>query len=235
MAGLSGSTYLAATGGKVYAVGSIGAEVFDPATGTWSPIADLNQPRTPGGVIALDGKVYAIGGTVSSSLVATVEAYDPNSDLWNQAAPLPVPRTSIGVATLGGKIYAFGGNSAGQNFSARVDEYDPATNTWQQKPNMPVGRTALAATTGDDGRIYVMAGAYFSGSETDTSRQTVHQYDPTSGTWRACLDLLAPRWALAAAATEGKVYAIGGVRLNTSTGVYTAFDTLMEGTLPVCP
>jgi hypothetical protein len=39
-----------------------------------------------------------------------------------------------------------------------VEAYDPLTSTWSTAPALATARNSLAATTGADGRIYVIGG-----------------------------------------------------------------------------
>ena len=38
------------------------AEKYDQLTGCWEPIASLKDPRSGVGVVAIGGKMYALGG-----------------------------------------------------------------------------------------------------------------------------------------------------------------------------
>ena len=65
-------------GGKVYAIGGCSgsdlntAEVYDPGTNTWSPIASMGAQRSGVAAVSLGGKVYAIGGYSGSELNTAV-------------------------------------------------------------------------------------------------------------------------------------------------------------------
>ena len=85
-------------------------------------------------VAVLDGKLYAVGGNLSS-----VERYDPATNAWEAVAPLTLARFGAGVAALEGKLYAVGGRVEEDDEAAEVDRpanmverFDPATNVWQE-------------------------------------------------------------------------------------------------------
>jgi len=63
----------------------------------WTTLAPM--PTARHGLAAAagsDGKIYAIGGTISSgAAVATMEAYDPVADTWSAAAPMSAARTGL--------------------------------------------------------------------------------------------------------------------------------------------
>jgi N-acetylneuraminic acid mutarotase len=61
-------------------------EVYDPATDTWTRKADMPTPRADLTASAVNGKIYAIGGTrhVAVDALPIVEEYDPATDTWTQ-------------------------------------------------------------------------------------------------------------------------------------------------------
>ena len=65
--------------------------------------------RSAGGVSALRGFVYALGGHDGLSIFDSVERYDPASDTWTKVKPMLSRRCRLGVATLNGRLYACGG------------------------------------------------------------------------------------------------------------------------------
>ena len=109
-------TYLgvAALGGKLYAVGGgnddddgplSSAEVFDPQTQTWAPIAPMSTERQYVMVAAVQGKLYAAGGDRPgerrlNGALLSVEAYDPQQNRWEAVAPMAQGRHSFAVAAI---------------------------------------------------------------------------------------------------------------------------------------
>src|SRR5439155_1569740 len=170
------------------------------------------------GVAAVNGKVYAIGGTPDQSNgPATVEEYDPATNSWTNCAglsstgcaPMPTARYALGVATAtNGKIYAMGGMVANA-----VEEYDPATNSWATKAPMPTGRAYLGVVAAPNGKLYAIGGVDPGGSSSPPSVfAKVEQYDPATNTWVSCPAMPTARAELGvAAADNGKLYAIGGI------------------------
>ena len=88
---------MAALGGKLYAVGGANtndgplssAEVFDPQTQTWAPIAPMSAERHYVMVAVVGGKLYAAGGDDSEgSEQRSVEAYDPQQNRWEAVASM---------------------------------------------------------------------------------------------------------------------------------------------------
>jgi len=55
-------------------------ERYNPVTSSWSMVAHMSCPRGGVGIVALGGKLYAVGGHDGSNYLSSVEEYDPTSD-----------------------------------------------------------------------------------------------------------------------------------------------------------
>lgn len=113
----------AAVGGYLYAIGGeIGpdeaasnqSEVdrYDPATDTWTRVADLPAPRshTNAATFVLNGKIWCVGGEIAHNAPAnTVWSYDPAVNKWSRHTNLPNPRRAMVALPVNGKIVATGG------------------------------------------------------------------------------------------------------------------------------
>ena len=83
-------------GGKLYVSGGhdgnsplSSAEVFDPQTQTWAPIAPMSTEREDVMVAAVQGKLYAAGGDDrNGDTLDSVEAYDPQQKCWEAVASM---------------------------------------------------------------------------------------------------------------------------------------------------
>jgi hypothetical protein len=154
--------------------------------------------------VALDKKIYAIGGSNGASL-STVEVYDPATNSWAAGTPMQTPRAYLGAAVLGNKIYAVGGTNAGTDLNT-AEVFDPVANSWS-----PIASTAIArngtAVVALDNKIYAIGGGS-STSETFTNR--VEVYDPALNTWTEVAPMPTPRAYLGAAVLANAIYAING-------------------------
>ncbi len=212
---------LASVGGKLYAVGGVDhsltglppaernrpgstVEEYDPAANAWTAKASMPTSRYHLGMAALDGKLYAVGGTSGGYRLATVEQYDPASNTWTAKAPMPTARLGLAVAALDGKLYAVGGTNGSGNHLAAVEEYDPRTDTWTAKAPMPTPRYGLAVAA-LDGKLYAVGG--FGDASVAVK---VEEYDPATNTWIAKARMPTPRGFLGAGALDGKLYVVGG-------------------------
>jgi hypothetical protein len=100
---------------------STSAEIYDPASNTWTAAADLAQARYAS-VLALlpTGQVLAVGGArdydtrwIAGSFVGEIEVYDPLANHWHTAGALPRPGANAAVARLpDGRLWVTGGKPA---------------------------------------------------------------------------------------------------------------------------
>lgn len=67
-------------------------ETYDPFSNKWSNIAKLSATRHRLGITALDGVIYAVGGSDGTVCLNTVEKYDAENDIWNPVASMSARR-----------------------------------------------------------------------------------------------------------------------------------------------
>ncbi|HKZ79853.1 MAG TPA: kelch repeat-containing protein [Pyrinomonadaceae bacterium] len=105
------------------------AELYDPATGSWTPTGSLNTARAfLMAILLLNGKVLAVGGGNFTFAFKTAELYDPATGQWSTTGSMLTARDSSSTLTLlaSGKVLVVG-NVLGQK-SAEL--YDPASGSW---------------------------------------------------------------------------------------------------------
>ena len=163
--------------------------VDNPKEDYWVSKTPMNQTRAGVGVVAVDGKIYAIGGASTApfiyqteNLVNTTEEYNPTTDSWTIKPSMPTPRAYFGIAAIENKIYCIGGivdvakeeiGSFMHTFSvdSTVNEvYDTISETWETKSSMPTSESRFEANV-VNGKIYAI-GAYFT-----------YIYDPVTDSW----------------------------------------------------
>jgi len=198
-------------------------------SGTWSEGARLGDQRTEAAVVAVNGKIYMLGGMArGQDAHALNQEYDPATDRWLERAPMPHALSHAGAAALNGKIYVVGGFLRNVHLDAQnlAFEYDPAADTWRtlapmKSPRGAVGVVAL------NGKIHAIGGR-------DVNRVTVatHEvYDPATGRWGELGPLPKARDHLAAIAVDGRIHVIGG-RFDASTdntGLHDVYDPAGAG------
>jgi N-acetylneuraminic acid mutarotase len=179
------------------------------ASGQWEAKAPMPQARNEVAAVAVNGKLYVIGGASREGgyELTTTEEYDPASDTWRARAPMLHGLNHVGAAVLDGKIYVVGGfirrsHGGAQN---RAMVYDPQTDSWRDLPPMkgPRGSVAVAAAAG---KIHA-----FGGRLDEAHMLTTHEaYDPANNTWSEAAPLSRARDHMAAVTADGKIHVIGG-------------------------
>jgi len=114
-------------GGPEWSVST--AEIYDPATDTWTQASDMPGNRCNHTASIVAGKMYIIGGNVWPEVLwsPVVDVYDPATDTWTTAADFPTPRLDPTASVVDGKIYTIGGRlyfGEGAEVST-VEEFNP--------------------------------------------------------------------------------------------------------------
>ena len=193
--------------------------VAKPAYGTevtensWVTKAPMNEARGGLGVAAVNGKVYAIGGSTQQGLsdqyakgiVGTNEEYDPTTDTWTFNTPMPTPRVYFAITVHQNKIYCIGGYTRNSSLTGANEAYDSATDTWETKKPMPTPRALLRAN-GANGKIYLIGG------NGPNSYLTLNEvYDPATDSWNTRAPLPTATATYASAVVDNKIYVINSL------------------------
>jgi N-acetylneuraminic acid mutarotase len=163
-------------------------EVFDIATGTWSPAAPMLTARNHHGASLIDGKIYVVGGRIGSTFiiglsnnVSTNEVFDIGKNTWAAVLGMPTPRSGVGTAVLNGRMHVLGGEAYLNDLvgTYRTHEaFDPKTNAWQRLPPMPTPRHGLAVAE-IGGKMYAVSGSNVAGGGGPHEGVNVNEvYDP---------------------------------------------------------
>ena len=126
-------------------------------------------------------------------------------------------------------VYILGGSNVNEEGLTKVEAYDPLTDAWKQLASMPIGRH-LHAGAALDGNIYVMGGhpnpdvVY----DDDDTLCTADVYNPRTDCWYRLANMTRARTNLAAAAADGRIFAIGGESdCGETIATVEAFDPLL--------
>ena len=169
----------------------------------WTQKADIPTARWHLSSVAVNDKIYAIGGVNGYN---SNEEYDPATIKWTVKKSMPTGRAFIGTGVVDGKIYVIGGSILFGAALNTVEMYDPADNSWTSKASLPTGRHGVGSCA-IDGRIYVIGGSI----STSSALTAVELYDPLTDEWTVDLaDMPTARWEPECAAVNGKIYVIGG-------------------------
>lgn len=191
-------------------------DVYDPATDTWTRLADEPTAITHAGVVVDGSMIYLIGGYVGNHPgegTTLVHRYDTATDTWSLAASLPEARGAGSAAILDRKIHFFGGmNGARTQDQAEhwvLDLNDPAA-TWTAAAPLANARNHTAAVA-LNGKIYCVGGQHSQEAAQDAQRE-VNCYDPATGTWTRVADLPVVRSHTNASTfvMDGRIIVLGG-------------------------
>ena len=198
-------------------------DVYDPMTDGWKQVSSMPTKRCAHGCVALDGKIYAIGGfNGDDGTLNSADVYDPQSDSWQPLAEMASARQEFAAATAGGKIYVIGGTESDDDTTAAVEAFDPLLGTWAEVASMSVARRLHAAAV-VDGKIYVLGG-YDAGAGSGQGLDSVEMYDPQTDSWQQKTSLPHAGSRHVAAVMGGKIYVSGGYRDGSEASTLLVFD-----------
>ncbi len=184
--------------------------VYAEGESTWTIKAPMLNDRSHFQTVAINGKIYAIGGRINWKTTNTVEEYDPTLNIWKSKSPMSYARSSsYESAVINGKIYVFGGKNDSTTLNS-VEEYNPVTDTWVNKASMYYERCLQQVVVLND-KIYVLGG--YNGSN---ALKTAEEYDPATNRWKLLAPMSTERMNFQAVVLNGRIYAIGGSKDGNS-------------------
>jgi uncharacterized repeat protein (TIGR01451 family) len=203
------------------------AEIWDPATSSWSTGAPMARTRADHTATLLgNSKVLVVGGFTGSGS-PRAELYDLGSGMWsNVTAPSGTPQPTVDhTATLleTGDVLIAGGRVAADIRSKLAVLYEPDSNTWKVEPNLGAVRDRHTGTLLRDGRLLIAGGL----TEGGFALETAELYEPRRRLWNAAAPMGVARHAHAATELEdGSVLVAGG--FDNSLGVPVASAELYD-------
>ena len=192
--------------------GHMAAEIYDPASATWTRQANPIRQRYGFTATPLpDGRVLIVGGDAFGS--NTSEAFDPSSGTWTATANLNGPRVNGRVAALadGRVLLAGGARPPSVDPLQDAEIYDPANDTWTVTGSMVVALPWFTMATLQDGTVLASGGGY--------DNITSEVYDPIAGTWSQSGDVAGANQGFTLTVlADGRAFAVGG------TGTHHLYD-----------
>jgi Galactose oxidase, central domain len=162
-------------------------DAFDPASGTFSKIGQINEGRdSPTATLLPDGKVLIAGGAAvnadqQSIASNTVEVFDPAKGVSTTPTAMSEGRVlHVAVPLADGRVLLAGGTT-GVNLdhsTASADLFDPATGATTPAASLTESRTAASGVRLLDGSILVVGGARKEGGKIVARLQTAELFKP---------------------------------------------------------
>lgn len=198
----NGHTATALPAGQVLVVGGVdpaivgeasdqlAAELFDPASATFSLAGQLGQGRTNHSATALaSGDVLVMGGRSNSlpNYPNTLERWSKTTRTFTLAAATPTGfHGADHTATLlpSGSVLFIGGRTTVLSPSGAVDRYDPATDAWTSLASLAgvsTSRTQHGALLLPGGRVAVVGGITY--PPVPAVERALELYDPATDGW----------------------------------------------------
>jgi N-acetylneuraminic acid mutarotase len=166
------------------------SDVYNPATNSWTRIADMPTRLTHAGVATVGRDVYFAGGYIGTGPGYTqqfgteqVWRYNVDTNTYHAMPNLPAKLAGGGLVAVGRNLHYFGGNNAsrqdvGVHYRLNLD--NPAAG-WVARKSMITARSHMGYVN-LNGRIYAVGGQ--KGNDGSLVAQSVvEMYDPATDTW----------------------------------------------------
>ncbi|MGH7993466.1 MAG: Kelch repeat-containing protein, partial [Limisphaerales bacterium] len=187
------------------------AELYNPATKSWTMTGGMNDGRAVFTTILLtNGQVLAAGGffyepSNQFGSLASAELYDPATGAWTRTGSMANARSGHTATLLpNGQVLVAGGNGDDGTLT-NCELYDPSTGTWSATGGMNAPRAFHIAALLPNGLALAAGG--------DTNNPSTSElYDPATRTWTITTNPMITNCFLSTATLlpNGQVLVAGG-------------------------
>jgi IPT/TIG domain/Bacterial Ig-like domain (group 2)/Galactose oxidase, central domain len=192
------------------------AELYDPATGTFTSTGTMNQSQDfhtatllNNGTVLIAGGHYFGGGQGGAS---DNEIYDPVAGTFSATGNFLTTRQGPSSSLLGdGTVLVAGGSDASGNYLGSAEIYNPSTGTFTGTASLNTARLYDAATPLNSGSVFFVGGDYYSTTSLDPVLATSELYDPVAKTFTLSSSMALPRAShTVTLLSGGSVLVVGG-------------------------
>lgn len=197
----------------------------------WVYTTPMQEKRKNASAVALDGKIYVLGGENTYGSLKSFAAYDTKKKTWETLPDYPGTETGIckaAVVVHGKEIYVIGGQTdTGVNASVLKSVYvfNTETKQWQRKAELQEGRTNLAAAVCKD-KVYTFSKA----GATDK----VDIYDLKADTWESKV-MPGTSTVIGAASVDNRIFILKEEGESMVWTEYLPEEDVFEDAGAVCP
>jgi Protein kinase domain/Kelch motif len=194
------------------------AEVYDPATNTWTVVSPMHDGRGEQSATLLDDGRVLVAGGYAGPVLSTAEIFDPSTGHWLRTGSMHVNRTRHAAVRLcHGRVLVVGGWN-GQGISS-AEIYDPSTGLWSLTPgSLPAPVSDLEGFLLPDCTALFVGGA--AGEPNPTPSAAAYIFHPDTGMFTATHSMHYARVGFSGAQVPGgRVLVMGG---NTASSSRTA-------------
>ena len=178
---------------------------YDFSTKLWTQLANYPASLALCTAVAIDGKIYILGGFTGSGPSTPFHEYDPVANTYRAITHSLSARYGHKAVAIKGKMYVFAG-STGPTAVTEARSYDPATNTWVTLKPAPEGKAhSYVAAIGD--MVYLYGGRQ--GSEPSAIIK-LYRYNTLTGNWTELPSGSSRLYLGACVATSDALYLHGG-------------------------
>ena len=161
--------------------------------GSWTTGVSLPVALAGGAMVTAQGKLYFIGGAVTSVTtgpVNTVYEYNPATGVWTTMASMPAALSGHGAVVWGDSvIFVVGGPWTGSGTNLAVHYYRISTNTWGTITNsLPSGQGRRSFGLGISGNKIIVSSGFNTAFLKSTWIGTIGS-DASQITWTAAPDV----------------------------------------------
>jgi WD40 repeat protein len=162
------------------------AEAWDPATGTWSVVAQAPFRLFTAAVFLPDGR-FLVTDSQPRPNPGDTAIFDPSTGEWADTQPVAPDRYNHAlVMTSAGTAIMVGGDRPPDVGERIVERFDPSTDTWSEIGRLRDGAHSHEVTLLLDGRLLVIGGS--------SSSQAAELFDTATGRTQVIAGE-PPKWA----------------------------------------